>query len=148
MRGRLGEKVMRDRRCKGRSCLAVIIPGLIVSWAVVLSPRWLQWMCTGISEGIRVLSVVKTKLNESMQIRSHQNCNSLAFSISLLHICTYLRSLKMVKTEAPSTSAVRNLSDSFIANRNQKSLPNIETWFWDISKATTPGCMSGKRFYH
>lgn len=35
MRGRLGEKVMRDRRCKGRSYLAVIIQGLIVSWGLV-----------------------------------------------------------------------------------------------------------------
>lgn len=35
MRGRLGEKVTRDRRCKGRSYLALIIQGLIFSWGLV-----------------------------------------------------------------------------------------------------------------
>lgn len=66
----------------------------------LLSPQTLQWMCTGIAEGITLRSLDKAKLNESMQIRSEllwTKIAALAFSISLLHISAYLWSLRMAK---------------------------------------------------
>lgn len=126
---------MGDRRCKGRSYLAVFIQGLLVARGLVIPVTSTD---VQIAEGITLLSMEKARLNEPVQIKSEFLPTSAGFQRFPLAHLYLLRDPENGKTEAPRTSAVRNLFGFFITKRNQKSLLNTETQFWKISEQVTP----------